>query len=55
MHLNVTPLLRPPGPGLPALRLAYTGPWIAFVIDAYIREALLYARMRRGTFLNIRL
>lgn len=40
---------------LPALRLAYTGPWIAFVIDAYIREALLYARVRKGAFLNIKL
>ena len=48
-------LCYPLNQALPALQLAYTGPWIAFVIDAYIREALLYARVRRGTFLNIKL
>lgn len=39
----------------PALFFAYTGPWISFVIDAYIREFLLSHRVRKGTFLNIKL
>ena len=39
----------------PLFQFAYTGPWIAFVIDAYIREALLSARVRNGKFLEIQL
>ena len=40
---------------LPTLMFPFTGPWIAFVIDAYVREYLLYRRIRKGTFLNIKL
>ena len=40
---------------LPGLMFPFTGPWIAFVIDAYVREFLLYQRIRKGTFLNIKL
>lgn len=40
---------------LPGWFFAYTGPWIAFVIDAYIRQYLLTKRIRKGAFLNIRL
>ncbi|MBQ3078431.1 MAG: MATE family efflux transporter [Clostridia bacterium] len=32
-----------------------TGPWIAFVLDAWIREALLKKRVNSGKFLDIRL
>ncbi len=40
---------------LPGWLFAYTGPWIAFVIDAYIRQYLLKNRIKKGAFLNIRL
>ena len=39
----------------PQLFFAYTGPWIAFVIDAVVRQILLYARIRKGKYLEIRL
>ncbi len=32
-----------------------TGPWIAFVLDAYLREALLRRRINSEKYLNIRL
>ena len=40
---------------LPHLYLAVAGPWIAFVIDAFVRDGLLYHRIRRGKWLDIRL
>ena len=40
---------------LPGWYFAYTGPWISFDIDAYIREALLAHRIHKGTYLNIKL
>ena len=40
---------------LPGMYLAVTGPWIAFVIDALVRDGLLYARIRRGKWLDIKL
>lgn len=40
---------------LPGMYLAVTGPWIAFVIDALVRDGLLYYRIRRGRWLDIRL
>lgn len=39
----------------PEAMLAYTGPWIAFVIDAVVRQILLFIRIRKGVYLNIRL
>ena len=42
-------------PVLPALRLAYTGPWIAFVLDAYVRTVLLLRRVKGGKFLDVKL
>ena len=40
---------------LPTWQFAFTGPWIAFVIDAYIRQALLSHRIKQGKFLTIKL
>ncbi len=40
---------------LPSLFLAYSGPWIAFLIDAVLRETLLRYRVKTGRFLNIKL
>ncbi len=40
---------------LPNWFFAYTGPWIAFVIDAYIRQYLLSRRIKKGAFLNVSL
>ena len=39
----------------PYLFFSYTGPWIAFVIDAVVRQILLGARIRHGRYLDIRL
>ena len=39
----------------PYLFFSYTGPWIAFVIDAVVRQILLGARIKRGRYLDIRL
>ncbi|MGI6172346.1 MAG: MATE family efflux transporter [Christensenellales bacterium] len=40
---------------LPMAMLSVTGPWIAFVLDAFVREYLLYRRIKQGKWLNIRL
>lgn len=40
---------------LPALRLVEAGPWAAYVIDAFFRNALLSRRVRQGKWVNIRL
>lgn len=39
----------------PSLRFAMTGAWISFVLDAFIRDLLLKARIDRGKWLQIRL
>lgn len=39
----------------PQLYLAATGAWIAFVIDAYVRNAMLAARVRGGKWMAVRL
>lgn len=40
---------------LPTWQFAYTGTWIAFVIDAFIRNVLLANRIHKGKYLEIRL
>lgn len=40
---------------LPLLYFQVTGPWIAFSIDAYLRQYLLGVRIRRGQWLNIKI
>lgn len=40
---------------LPDWSFGYTGPWIAFVIDAIVRQLLLFARVRKGKYLDIKL
>lgn len=40
---------------VPWMRLSYTGPWIAFVIDAYVRTWLLMRRINGGKFLDVKL
>ena len=40
---------------LPWLKLSYTGSWIAYVIDAFMRTALLLKRVKGGRFLDIKL
>lgn len=40
---------------LPALQLSMAGPWIAFVLDCYVRDFLLTMRVRKGKWLSIRL
>ena len=39
----------------PHLMLGFTGPWISFVIDAYVRSIMLIHRVRKGEWVNIRL
>lgn len=39
----------------PDALFAFTGPWIAFVIDAIVRQVLLFLRIRTGKYLNIKL
>lgn len=39
----------------PTWMFAFTGPWISFVIDAFVRQILLFARIRKGKYLEIRL
>lgn len=39
----------------PGYYIAVMGPWIAFDIDAYVREWLLFRRIRRGKWLEIEL
>jgi len=40
---------------LPFARLAVTGPWVAFAIDAYIRDGLLVHRINQGKWMQIKL
>ena len=39
----------------PAMRFAVTGQWLAFVIDAFVRDFLLAARVKKGKWLNVKL
>ena len=39
----------------PGWQIAVMGPWIAFVIDAFVRDWLLHRRIRQGKWLDIRL
>ena len=39
----------------PGLYIAVMGPWIGFVIDAFVRNWLLYRRIRRGKWLDYKL
>ena len=40
---------------LPALPIAVMGPWAAFVVDAFVRNSLLYRRIKEGRWLSIKL
>lgn len=40
---------------MPYLQFAMTGPWIAFVLDSYIRDYLLLHRINKGEWLKIKL
>ncbi len=40
---------------LPMLELTVTGPWAAFVLDSFVRDAMLSARIRHGQWLTVRL
>ena len=40
---------------LPALPIAVAGPWVAFDIDAYVRNYLLARRIKQGRWLDIKL
>ena len=40
---------------LPALQLAMVGPWIAFVLDCFVRDGLLSHRVKKGKWLAIKL
>ena len=39
----------------PMLELTVTGPWAAFVLDSFVRDAMLAVRIRHGQWLTIRL
>ena len=40
---------------LPGWQIAVMGPWIAFDIDAFVRNGLLHRRIKKGKWLDIRL
>ncbi|MBQ1503881.1 MAG: hypothetical protein IIZ49_00665, partial [Oscillospiraceae bacterium] len=40
---------------LPMLELTVTGPWAAFVLDSFVRDAMLMHRIRGGKWLTVRL
>ena len=40
---------------LPGWQIAVMGPWIAFDIDAFVRNGLLHRRIRQGKWLDIKL
>ncbi len=48
-------LCYPLNKAFPALQLAMVGPWIAFVLDCFVRDALLTHRVKRGKWLTIKL
>ena len=39
----------------PGLMLGFIGPWLSFVLDAYVRAGMLTARVNRGKWVDIRL
>jgi len=39
----------------PVLELTVTGPWAAFVLDSFVRDAMLSHRIRQGEWLTIKL
>lgn len=45
----------PVNQAFPALQMAVCGPWLAFVIDAFIREFLLMHRVNSGRWMDIHL
>lgn len=45
----------PVNAALPLWQFAVTGPWIAFTIDAFVRDIMLNYRIRRGKWVQIRL
>ena len=48
-------LCYPLNKAFPALQLAMVGPWIAFVLDCFVRDALLTHRVKKGKWLSIKL
>ena len=40
---------------VPGLMLGFIGPWLSFVLDAYVRAGMLTARVNRGKWVDIRL
>ena len=45
----------PVNKAFPVLQMAICGPWLSFVIDAYIRDYLLHRRVESGQWMHIRL
>jgi Na+-driven multidrug efflux pump len=45
----------PLGEVLSVIQIAYTGPWIAFVLDAIIRDRLMFWRIKTGKWATIKL
>ena len=39
----------------PGMMFGFTGPWISFVIDAFVRAAMLTVRVNKGEWVNIKL
>ena len=40
---------------LPGMMFGFTGPWISFVIDAFVRARMLTVRVNKGEWVNIKL
>ncbi|MBQ6489548.1 MAG: MATE family efflux transporter [Solobacterium sp.] len=40
---------------LPGMMFGFTGPWISFVIDAFVRASMLTVRVNKGEWVNIKL
>ena len=39
----------------PGMNFGFTGPWISFVLDAFVRAGMLVVRVNKGRWVNIRL
>jgi Na+-driven multidrug efflux pump len=37
------------------MNFGFTGPWLSFVIDAFVRAGMLIVRVNKGSWVNIRL
>jgi len=48
-------LCYPLNKAFPTLQLAMVGPWVAFVLDCFVRDALLSRRVKQGKWLSIKL